>query len=730
MNVVSYDNFTFDDNSIISGKLNLANALAFDSLVPDEMTIEVVSNDTGRNRVMVQPLPADAEQVLNWYTTSDNRGYVVMTNDIRQYVYGTPVEYTYDGNLIGKFYLKNVVRLSANTWRINMISAVGLWVNMMHLGGVYNGTTAGEIIADILDGVTYTIDADVAAVPMYGWLPVASARDNLQQVLFAIGASVMKTANGTPQFKFLNNLSTVSIPDERVFIGSSVDYRAPATKIEVTEHSYYQTSLAVTESLYDNTDGSGVADNLLVTFNDPHYDLFWVHGSTQTSVASLGWEHGANYCYVTGTGVLTGKKYGHSAKVISRTVNTRYLESEPDPNVKRVENATLVSLYNSYNVAERLAAYYGNDEMASFGVSLVGNDVRPGSKVSFTDPYDGDVAIGLVESMDLTMSGKLKADCSVLKNYNPSAFGNNFTKSTVITMDESRGITARTIRIILGQGGQAGQNGTKGQNGHSPVFGEDENAYGGAGGVGGIGGEAGKVLVLNLESEYESFYLDFHLGEGGTPGSGDGAYGNYGGETTVTVGEYAGDPNAVTYSTANGAIIADGVYEPEFGEQYSMSGRIPVYGHGGDGRDGGSGGGENAKGEDAGGRGGNIGESWIWTYNPNYTRYALGGSGGGGAYGANGGDGGKGGEETYSSGVKRGGRGGAGANARSYISDLVERGCGGFGGNGGGGGGLGGYYYYDESWDGQEHSGYGYNGVGGNGSLGTPGGKGYAIIYY
>ena len=124
MNVVSYDNFTFDDNSIISGKLNLANSLAFDSLVPDEMTIEVVSKDTGRNRVMVQPRPTDAEQVLNWYTTTDNRGYVVMTNDIRQYVYGTPVEYTYDGNLIGKFYLKNVVRLSANTWQINMISAM------------------------------------------------------------------------------------------------------------------------------------------------------------------------------------------------------------------------------------------------------------------------------------------------------------------------------------------------------------------------------------------------------------------------------------------------------------------------------------------------------------------------------------------------------------------------------------------------------------------------------
>ena len=216
MNVVSYDNFTFDDNSIISGKLNLANALAFDSLVPDEMTVEVYSNATGKKKL----LTVNSE----WYTTTDGRGYVIALGDIRSYTYGTPVVYYYDDALIGKFYLKNVVRLSPSTWRINMLSAVGLWVNMVHLGGVYNGTTAGTIIADILDGMTYEIDSDVAAVKMYGYLPVASARDNLQQVLFAIGASVTKTSEGTPKIEFLDNLSTVSLPDSRVFLGSSIDY--------------------------------------------------------------------------------------------------------------------------------------------------------------------------------------------------------------------------------------------------------------------------------------------------------------------------------------------------------------------------------------------------------------------------------------------------------------------------------------------------------------------------
>lgn len=736
MNVVSYDNFTFDDNSIISGKLNLANALAFDSLVPDEMTIEVVSNDTGRNRVMVQPLPEDAEQVLNWYTTSDGRGYVVMTNDIRQYVYGTPVEYTYDGNLIGKFYLKNVVRLSANTWRINMISAVGLWVNMMHLGGVYNGTTAGELIADILDGVTYEIDSDVAAVPMYGWLPVASARDNLQQVLFAIGASVMKTANGTPQFKFLKNLSTVSIPDERVFIGGSIDYRSPATRIEVTEHSFYKSSFGETISLYDNGDGAVVANNLLVTFSEPCYDLIWTDGNTQTqtSVIDLGWDYGDNYCYVTGVGVLSGTKYSHAERVVQRNTGR-----EGEQNIKRVDNATLVSSLNVNNVASRLSRYYGQAESVACGIVLGESQIPTGTRVSFTDPYDETNSVGIVESLDITMSGNLKAEANILKNYTPSDFGNFYNNYFIARFGDDiwgEGWTVpsnvRKIKLVLGQGGQGGQGGYNGTAGSS---GKDfyDNPYDnpGVGGAAGAGGTAGKVLEVELNRAGVEWRIEPEGDpSGGMRGSKNGGSGYPGNDFIVRV--FGDGTLAGRYSSADGEHRNGGFYEIFSGKTFSLDGADGVAG--GDGGYGSSPTGQNviypvSNDRYQESKGGKAGEKWENTYNPNRTRYAMGGNGGGAAAWYNGKDGGPGGADEYttSAGIRRGGKGGDGANAANPLS--VELGCGGRGGNGGGGGGTGGWYHYDSS-DGTTHTEYGVNGEGGEGSYGGLGGEGYLIVYY
>lgn len=732
MNVVSYDNFTFDDNSIISGKLNLANALAFDSLVPDEMTIEVVSNDTGRNRVMVQPRPEDAEQVLNWYTTTDERGYVVMTNDIRQYVYGTPVEYTYDGNLIGKFYLKNVVRLSANTWRINMISAVGLWVNMMHLGGVYNGTTAGEIIADILDGVTYTIDSDVAAVPMYGWLPVASARDNLQQVLFAIGASITKTSDGTPRIQFLKNLPTVSIPDERVFIGGSIDYRTPATQVEVTEHIYYKSSYGQTVSLYDNADGTVVADNTLITFSEPCYDLMWMDGGAQveTSVADLGWTYGDNYCYVTGVGILSGTKYTHSEKV--RSVSTGV---SGESNIKRVENATLVSPINSPNVAARVAAYYGKTDATSCGIILTDNSVKPGTKVSFTDPYDSTSETGIVETMDVTLSGNLKADASILKGYTPSNFGNTYRICKLLWSGTPFELpsTTRKIKLVIGQGGYGGQGGYNGTAGSS---GKDfhDNPYDnpGVGGAAGAGGTAGKVYEVEVTlAPFRTWSVRLSSGSSGSGGSANGGAGYPSPETEVLL--YQNGTAYARYTSESGEHRNGGFYEIFSGKTYSIDGADGVAG--GDGGYGSSTTGQNVIYPVSNGRyqeseGGKAGEKWENTYNPNRTRYAMGGNGGGAAAWQDGNDGGPGGADEYTTraGIRRGGKGGDGANAAQPLS--VELGCGGYGGNGGGGGGTGGWYVYDETTSGPTHTGYGVDGAGGSGSVGGRGGGPYVIIYY
>ena len=732
MNVVSYgdlfNNFRFDDNSIISGKLNLANSLAFDSLVPDEMTIEVVSKDTGKSKVMVQPRPEDAEQVLNWYTTSiesGSRGYVVWAKDIRRYVYGDPVRYTYDGNLIGKFYLKNVVRLSPTTWRINMISAVGLWVNMVHLGGVYTGQTAGELIADILNGVTYTIDDDVAAVQMFGWLPVASARDNLQQVLFAIGASITKTSSGNPRIQFLKNLPTVPLPDERVFLGSSIDYRTPATQIDVTEHTYYKSNYGETISLYDNADGTVVADNLLVTFSEPCYDLIWLDGNTQvqTAVSDLGWTYGDNYCYVTGTGVLSGTKYSHSARIFS--VNTG---ADGETNIKRIEDATLVSPVNSPNVAARVSEYYGKTDATSCGITLIDDSIKTGTKVSFTDPYDGTTETGVVETMDVTLSGNLKADATILKGYTPSHFGNTYKNCVNVQRSFQLPVGVERIKIIVGGGGEGGQggfNGTAGSSGKD--FDDNPYCYGGTGGAGGVGGKAGKVyeVEVDLSADPTATWDIFVYPSFGNGGAANGGAGQPAADTLVDLRR--NNVFYARYSSADGEHRNGGYYEVFSGGAFSLDGADGVTGGNGGDYDNRSG--QNVSYYDIYGRlavkqGGAPGTDWEGS-TTRYTRYAKGGSGGGAAFGAGGQDGKPGDEYHLDSGVRYG-SGGKGADGQ--LPYPAKYGCGGNGGHGGGGGGTGGWYVYQSS--DRNRDGFGPDGDGGVGSAGGSGGIGYALVYY
>ena len=692
MNVIDYAPYNFDDSSIIRGSVAMSNALMFDTLNPDELEVEVVSNDTGMRKL----LTIDKD----WYTTVDNRGYVVMTSDIRQFTYGDPVLYYYDDVLQGKYYIRSVDRLSVDHFKLSAFSAVGMWTSIQHFGGIYDGDTTGDVIADLLTGFSYTIDPDVAAVPLYGYLPIASVRDNLQQVLFAIGASLMKNSSGNPHFKFLQGVPTIPVSDERIFIGGKLNYKTPATSIRVTEHSYYISSYDVEVSLFDNTDGSGTADNKLVTFDEPCHDLV-------ATGLTLG-ANGANYAYVTGTGTLTGKKYTHTQKIFSVPTG-----ASGEPSEAKIEKATLVSPVNSANVAARVSDYKGTAEEVACGIVMDTDDIKPASLITFTDPY-GDATQGFVATMNITMSGKSKADCTIVKNYTPAHFGNNFSNVKLITYNQTWTPPPGTeiIRLVLGQGGQAGQNGYNGNPSTQQEW-PQYWTYAGAGGSGGNGGAGGKVAVIDLNNP--SGTITFSIGAGGTAGSGEGALGNVGGHTTATL------TGGATYTSASGAIPDEGYRDVLGGVTYSVAGIAGVSGaNGGQTTDR-----TQSKGDDLS----YNGQTWLGgavgnRYAGSSTYYwADGGSGGGAAYGANGGQGGDGHLNAVSK--YYGGTGGHGGNALQ-MAITPNYGDGGAGGCGGGGGGCPGANKNGENSD----RGWGTNGDGGSYSNGVTGGAGYALVYY
>ena len=114
------------------------------------------------------------------------------------YTEGEPLRYCYQGELIGTFYVQSVERTGRESYHFTALSAVGRLVGKLHYGGMYTGQSAGEVIPEICSGTGVPIEIKTIFQPyrLYGWLPVASARDNLSQVLFAIGAALRTDANG------------------------------------------------------------------------------------------------------------------------------------------------------------------------------------------------------------------------------------------------------------------------------------------------------------------------------------------------------------------------------------------------------------------------------------------------------------------------------------------------------------------------------------------------------
>lgn len=793
MNRIEYSPYTFTDADIISGSVQMENAMMFDTLSPDELTVDVVSTHTGNGKLYTVN--------RDWYHTVDNRGYVVSDTDIRKFVYGTPVTYYYDDVLQGKFYVRSVERVGKTHFRINAFSAVGLWTTIQHMGGVYTGQTAKQVIDDILNGTnlvwgrgttgtyagitytkssandntwtvngtstsasarsifssqssfptgirkgqtyyvkitnsgqavqariqsyvgstattlintasegsftipddatgiaiqyyvangktinnatcemwvfdkpsnnfTYTLDPDVGKAQLYGYLPIAYIRDNLQQVLFVLGASLMKDTNGNPHIKYLRNIQTKTVSSDRIYIGGKLTYKTPATEVRVTEHSYYISPYDIEVSLFDNTDGSGTAENKLVTFDNPCHDLTASEGLTINS-------SGVNHAYVTGTGTLIGSEYTHATKVFSVPTGV-----EGETNVAEINKATLVSIVNSANVAARVSDYKATAEEVNCGIVLSTDGLKPGSLITFTDPYD-DTTTGFIADMNITMSGKPKADCMVIKNYTPSHFGNNYTKRHVLTGVNGT-ITFNhtgTVRVILIGGGQGGAGGESGADTRCDV--------GGVGGAGGAGGSAGKIYVTDIDVTTGQQF-SYNTGDGGTGGSA-GSAGGLGGDTTFG-----------TYTSADGEIPTNGFLDIFTGTVYATSGA--------DGIDGGN-----------GGNAGEAGQSVSFKGTTYVGGEGYGNAGGGGAaWGSNGGDyypdeEGSGGD-TYDA-------GGNGANASRYTV-AANNGCGGMGGNGGGGGGKQGNSDLGRCYTDPYHS------LGGTGSSGNAGGRGIILIYY
>lgn len=566
--------YTFENPEIVSCTTVLSSALSGDQLAIDQFMPVVYS--ASYIRVGFRPNGSSGLR------TADGKKYMVYpgTGFLDKLPYSTPLWYYSNDVLVSKFYSQRIVRTGKTSFGILAVSAIGVLDGQKHYGGVYTGEPFEEIVGEILAGqFPFACADDVKNIRVFGWLPIGTRRENLHQLLFAYGVALYKDSNGDLLFHFPDTGTVKNIPDSRIFCGGTVDYQIPATRADVTEHTFVKSPADEIVTLFDNTD-SEIATHAFVSFWDaPIYDL-QVSGTLEVE------ESGVNYAIVSGSGVLTGKKYSHTTHVLSASTAASGVKEK----TISVTDATLVNVANSENVLRRVLSYYSAARVIRSDIVLA--DEMAGDQVSFNNPY-GEAEQAFISSMDIVSSSFLRASCELVAGYYPSGGGNNYTHSEVLTgSGEWEAPVTGKIRVAIIGGGTGGAGGYCGESGdgyltyydfdsHGTLYYIDKNGNetsqgaiykdsnemlghqggrsAGVGGVPGVPGRGGKVLVLSLDVT-KGQRFSFACGVGGKGGAGqkytDAAPYNVKPHTysAPTVGADGTDSTFGQWSSANGFV--------------------------------------------------------------------------------------------------------------------------------------------------------------------------------
>lgn len=717
-NKIVYASYIFsdDDETLRSG-----NEYQITSLIADELQADTIELDV----------------------KCSDKNIVVFTEN-------APLQYYRENILRSTYYVQSIKRIGGDKYTISADSAMGLLMKRLHVGGIYTGQAVKEVVNEICGNIPILVKTVFADTKLYGWLPYckppkSSARNNLSQVLYAIGAALTTDNNGVLRVEPLWDGTSSSIGETRLYFDGSVETEKPVSAVTVTEHQYV--AGAEEKELFSGTAQNGD----IITFSEP------MHSLTATGFTIL--ESGANYAKISsGSGSLKGKTYIHNTRLVTQTVTENAAE-----NVKSVTDATLVSLFNSSAVAKRLADYYKCRETITNGI--VSGQEKPGHVVSVYHPYDKKMVSACIVSLDTTMSGTLKSEMAALVGFLPPQPESSeyFDERVILTGSGEwtvpEGVTSYT-RVLVG-GGQGGKCGKAGALPTSKVSTQTETREDGshtwtvnykgflakdlppaAGGEAGKPGEGGKVLVETVQNAVPGSKVSYSCGVGGAGAlyaENSDEEGNLGGATTM-----GGS------SSDSGSSNPSGYTDPMTGEVYAVSGIAGVPGGNGVGYD--ADGNliyppdivVNGQSYTHGGQGTAVDfETGNSAVSGSFDATSSGGLGGGPAYKANGHNGGNGITPTMTSQYNnkkltmQGGAQGTGATAQPPEKPSVY-GNGGGAGNGGGGNGQTGWpckasctMRDDASYQMGDLEVYAGAATGrGLGSDGGQGGDGCIIIYY
>jgi hypothetical protein len=308
---------------------------------------------------------------------------------------------------MGQYYLDTWKNTSDTEIQMTGVDLIGLMDKITYYGGLWSGagTPVEDLLATLLgdESIPYELDTTLEGTAIIGWLPVCTLREAIQQIAFAVGASVDCSRSWVIKI-YASKIATVEtstavITKAEKGAGSSLELQPAIAGVEVTAHNYIQST--TTQELYN---GSLAAGSFEILFNQPMWDL----SATGATIA----ESGTNYAVLTvaspGTVTLSGK-------LITDTVQT-YKITNPDVTssirpVLRVKDATLVHPANMATAAQRVYDYHTQRYLQK--AKLFAPIVTVGQVVDIDTLYNRQLR-GVIEKMSIDLARGMVAQVEIV----------------------------------------------------------------------------------------------------------------------------------------------------------------------------------------------------------------------------------------------------------------------------------------------------------------------------
>lgn len=247
-----------------------------------------------------------------------------------------PVEITHDNDLLGVFYIDTSKRVAKDQYTIECIDALGVLDSSYYAGAVYSSNTSAQAMVEAIVGDEFDLIFEATDVTLKGAILPNTKRKALQQVLFAWGACAATDGVRGIRIFDLPTTPTTKDPDE-IYDGGAVEKTAIVTQINITTHSYSQSS--------------------------------------------------------SGTIVINGNKYNDTTGTY--TWDNPAAQPTDKPNVVNVTDATLINSNNAAALATRLANWYAMREVSK--TRIVWDGERLGDRIivdnAWLDPREGNIRV-------------------------------------------------------------------------------------------------------------------------------------------------------------------------------------------------------------------------------------------------------------------------------------------------------------------------------------------------